>query len=218
MNDDPLPSARLRETIDLSDPVARAAWLQEIRAGAAPLADIDLLIGEQPLEGGKVALVVVPVLLAPQRALWDSIVGDSLTAQQRSVQTVGGTALGAQTTARVRWHAGGGSPDDPASEPWVRVDVRATGPWRGSFALAGPAEPLALRLWAVTRSTVLAFAAAEEWAALMNSQPILPWDLFLGRLDRMFSVSVSPSTAIGRMITEMGWPDDPLGIYGSGMH
>ena len=215
MTEDPLVPARLRETIDVSDPAVRAAWLQELRAGAAPLTEIDLLFGQQPLEGGKVAVVVVPVLLAPRRALQDVIVGDSLTAQHRAVQRLGGMALGQQTNARVRWHAVGGSPDDPTSEPWVRVDVRATdGPWRGDFALAGPAEPLAAGLWALTRSTVVAFATAEEWTTSTDDEPILPWDLFMDRLNRVFSVAVSPSTAIARMIIEAGWTDDPLGMGG----
>jgi hypothetical protein len=205
----------------LDGPDRVGAFLQEIKAGAAPLTSIVAIPAEIPAPAtpSGYAVATVPFLTTPLIA-WNKVTtGDPLLRLVQLLQDRGGLWLARETATVVEWSTGpthevpdtatSSAPDsEPQPDAWVRVDFTITGAWNGKFALASPAGKLSTDLWCVAASPVIGVlpdeAASKALPTGQVDQPVA-WNEFTRSLDNTFHTTTNPSEAVRRLVLASGW-------------
>lgn len=218
-----IPRAEVTGSSPLDGPDRIGAFLQEIKAGAAPLTGIVAIPAEIPAPAMPSGFTVatVPFLTTPLIP-WNNVTtGDPLHRVVQLLQDRGGLWLARRTTAVVEWTVGPTrealatppEPGAPAAEPqpdaWVRVDFTFSGAWNGAFALAGPASALSTDLWSIAASPVIGVLPDEVASKALPAQPVdhpVAWDEFTRSLDNTLHATTNPSEAVRRLVIASGWP------------
>lgn len=196
------------------------AFLQELRAGAAPLERIIPLAGEipRPNMSGRRTVATVPFLTVPT-VQWSKVtIGDSIGALIKILQERGGLWLAKHVSALVEWTVGPTVHDpntanseqaDSVPNTWVRVDLQFAGAWNSRFALASPVLRVAESLWPISISPIIAVLpdeiATKALPSVNGDEPI-GWDAFGKALDNVPHVYVRPSEAIRELVRSHNLP------------
>lgn len=220
---DRIPRAEVTESSPLDGPDRVGAFLQEIKAGAAPLTGIVAIPAEIPAPAmpNGVAVATVPFLTTPLIPWSKVITGDPLHRLVHLLQDRGGLWLARHTATVVEWTVGPTheAPDtppasnapgsDPQHKAWIRVDVTVTGAWNSTFALAGPASGLSDRLWCVATSPLIGVLPEDVLHRALPTQHVddpVAWDEFTRSLDNTLHTTTNPSEAVRRLVVASGWP------------
>lgn len=211
--------------VPLHGPVSEDALVQEMKAGAAPLVRIIPVATQAPIRNrpGRFALATVPFLTVSV-VPWSKVtVGDTVGRLVHLLQERGGIWLAKHTTATLTWTVSppvdsGNMPtaEDGASSPfipWVRIDAAITGAWRGRFALAAPAPPLAASLWCVATSPLVSIlpdeVADKALPPIDDTRPVA-WHAFTEVLDNSVHTTTRPSEVVRDLVMRSGWPGSNL--------
>jgi hypothetical protein len=220
---DRIPRAEVTESSQLNSPDRVGAFLQEVKAGAAPLTGIVAISAEipAPTTPSGVTVATVPFLTTPLIPWSKVTTGDPLPRLVQLLQDRGGLWLARRTAAVVEWTVGPtreppGSPsasdapdEEPRPEAWIRVDFTFSGAWNGKFALAGPAGGLSDNLWCVAASPLIGVLPEEVLDRALPTQPVehpVTWDEFTRSLVNTLHTTTNTSEAVRRLVVASGWP------------
>lgn len=202
----------------LNSPAGVGAFLQEIKAGAAPLTSIVAVPAEVAAPSGY-TVATVPFLTTPLIP-WNKVTtGDPLLRLVQLLQDRGGLWLARHTVAVVDWTVGptqqaldtrpSDAPDTEQPDVWVRADFTITGAWNGKFALTSPADKLATNLWCLAASPVIGVLPDEAASKALPTGPIdqpVAWNTFTQTLDNTLHITTSPSETVRRLVVASAWP------------
>lgn len=215
-DEQPIAWAPIVDSRALNSPDRKEAFIQELRAGSAPLARIILIAGEIPRPKsprGK-AIVTVPFLTVPT-GRWSKVTtGDSIGGLVTILQERGGLWLAKHVSAMIEWtvgparHPNGSKPSiseltTHAPATWIRADFQFVGAWNGRFSLVTPAARVAQNLWPIAMSPIIAILPddiADKALPLTNSDEPISWQLFTKALDNTLHVNVQPSEVIRNLV------------------
>ena len=226
--DDQDPSSSGRHTtpsapgpVPLDGPLNHDAVVQEMKAGAAPLARIIPITAQTPLKNqpGRFALATVPFLTVPV-VRWSKVtVGDTVGRLIALLQERGGVWLAKHMQATLTWTVSPITDNDSAptarvrstSPParWVRLDAAFTGAWTGRFALAAPGPRLAENLWCVATSPLVGIlpdeTADKALPPVKGASPVA-WRPFTDALDNSVHITTRPSETVRDLVIQSAWP------------
>jgi len=206
----------------LDGPDRVGAFLQELKAGAAPLTSIVAIPAEIPAPAASsgYAVATVPFLTTPLIP-WNKVTtGDPLLRLVQFLEERGGLWLARHIATLVEWTVGptrqahdtldsDAQDIEPQPDAWVRVDFTITGAWNGKFALASPARELSADLWCVAASPVIGVLPDEAASKALPTGPVdqpLAWNSFTQSLDNTLHATTNPSEAVRRLVIASGWP------------
>lgn len=198
------------------------AFVQELRAGAAPLTRIIPVLAEVPRDAGPQMAATVPFLVIPVVAWSKVTTGDSIGHLVDLLTNKGGLWMAQNTTTHIEWTAGPTSepidqphrasaiqPDATTSPASIRAEVAVHGAWNGRFALAAPADPLKAHLWCLAISPIVAFVpeeAANQAVPVTKHETSMELTSFRRILDNCFHTKTVPSSAIRKLVVSSQWP------------